>query len=402
MPLDNQLRVVFLTVAGPWSGAEVHTVNLAGVFEQRGHSVKIAEFGEPVYSEQLGAKHPLLFCADKRGQCCEARVPLKRSFRHWHQSLKVIPADVAILVKGNFHVGGAAMEAAARICFKTFITIEHMRAPLPPRPEMQFFQSAQKPFGLGLWWYITKIKGFTRSTFPQHSICVSQAVAETLTRDYHFPSSKLTVAYTGVDNEKLSPNPAHRQKTRQQFGLDDDVFVFGTLGRLSPMKNHALLLKAFALLAKNSNKKSKLVIVGNGPESDALRHLVEKLNLTEQVVFSSFTPQPEKVYPAFDVFCLTSTDEALPISLIEALSCGVPAIATKVGGVPEVLQDEHCGWLVKNNDVDSLAATLEHVSNLPLAELQPYREKARDLAAKNFNIETCFTKLCLKVESLAG
>ncbi|WP_323753764.1 glycosyltransferase family 4 protein [Marinobacter sp.] len=400
MPFDNQLSIVFLTVAGPWSGAEVHTVSLAGVFEQRGHSVKIAEFGEPVYSEQLGAKHPLLFCADKRGQCCEARAPLKRSFRHWHQRLKTIQADVAILVKGNFYAGGAAMEAAARICFKTFITIEHMRAPLPPRPETHFFQSAKKPIGLGLWWYITKLKGFTRSIFPHHSICVSRAVAETLTRDYHFPGTKLTVAYTGVDTEKLSPNRAHRQKTRKQLGIDDDTFVFGTLGRLSPMKNQVLLLEAFACWCKQSPKPVKLLLVGDGPEEEKLKRLVETLNIKDQVVFTAFTPHPEEVYPAFDTFCLTSTDEALPIALLEALSCGVPAIATNVGGVPEVIDSDDCGWLVESNNIEDLYRTMKRVSSFTLDQLTAYRILARQRAVENFNIDTCFTSFCQRVESL--
>ena len=401
MPLDKQLRIVFLTVAGPWSGAEVHTVSLAGVFEQRGHKVKIVELGEPVYRERLGTKQPLLFSADNPSELFRARAPLKRSFRDWHQGLKSIPADVAILVKGNFYTGGMVMEAAARISFKTFITIEHMRAPLPPRPGMRLFRSAKKPIGLGLWWYVSKIKGFTRSIFPQRSICVSQAVAETLTRDYHFPGTKLTVAYTGVDTEKLSPNRSHRQQTRKQLGLDDDVFVFGTLGRLSPMKNHALLLKAFALLVRNSTRKSKLVIVGNGPESDTLQHLVEKLDLTEHVVFSSFTPHPEKVYPAFDVFCLTSTDEALPIALIEALSCGVPAIATEVGGVTEVMSPKKCGWLVELGNIDNLCETMRNVSSLSSEELESYKSRSRQTAIENFKLETCFNLLCDKLELIS-
>ena len=402
MPLDKQLRIVFLTVAGPWSGAEVHTVNLAGVFEQRGHKVRILELGEPVYSEQLGAKHPLIDSRNEPQRLLKAGAPSKRSFRHWLESFKTTPADVAILVKGNFYAGGATMEAAARVCFKTFITIEHMRAPLPPRPKLHFLRSAQNPIGLGFWWYIAKIKGFTRSIFPQHSICVSHAVAGTLIDDYHFPRKKLTVAYTGVDTEKLSPNRTLRQQTRKRLGLEDDTFVFGTLGRLSPMKNHALLLKAFTLLVRNSQQQRKLVIVGDGPESNALKHLVETLGITEHVIFSSFTPHPEKVYPAFDVFCLTSTDEALPIALIEAISCGVPAIATNVGGVPEVLKDNLCGWLVKSNDIGSLASTMEHVSNMPQGQLQTYQARARDLTKQNFNIESCFTRFCLKVESLAG
>jgi glycosyltransferase involved in cell wall biosynthesis len=399
MRIDNQLRIVFITVAGPWSGAEVHTVNLAGVFEQRGHSVRIVEFGEPAYSEHLGSDHPLIYCEDP-GHHITRGITQKQSFKSWHRRLRAIPADVAILVKGNFYSGTMAMEAAARICFDTFVTIEHMRTPLPPRPKLRLLQSGCSPVGLGLWWYATKLKGFARSIFPNHSICVSRAVANTLIRDYHFPRRKLTVAYTGVDTHKLSPNEIDRRRTREQLGLDQDTFVFGTLGRLSPMKNQVLLLKAFALWYRNSVRPGKLVIVGNGPECSKLQNLAETEGIQEQVIFSGFTPHPEKVYPAFDVFCLSSTDEALPIALIEALSCGVPAIATNVGGVPEVINTNQCGWLVESNNIGDLTKAMTRVSSLTPEQLKVHHSMARQRAVEDFNIDSCFNSLCKKVESL--
>src|SRR5690606_5307126 len=122
------------------------------------------------------------------------------------------------------------------------------------------------------------------------------------------------------------------------------------------------LIETFAQLCKEFPERDlRLVIVGEGPLRDSLERLVETLQLESLVTFAGFSTMPESVMPAFDVFCLPSTSEALGIALLEAMACGCPVIAAAVGGVPEILTDAACGWLVAPRSSPSLLAGLRHV-----------------------------------------
>jgi CDP-glycerol glycerophosphotransferase len=134
--------------------------------------------------------------------------------------------------------------------------------------------------------------------------------------------------------------------------LQNGVFVFGTVGRLSPEKGHERLIRAFAEVHK-ANPKSQLVIVGEGPERPRLEALVHTLGLERSVVLTGLLLNPYPVMRAFDCFVLSSIYEGQGIVVIEALTLGIPAVSTDIPG-PRSLLENGVGLLVEDS-VEGLA-----------------------------------------------
>jgi len=140
----------------------------------------------------------------------------------------------------------------------------------------------------------------------------------------------------------------HRQETRQRFALSEKDLVLGYVGRLSPEKGLIYLIDA-ASLARNasSNYPIKLLIIGEGPQQDELRRAVRSTGLESCVIFAGFQTAVDHLLPAIDIFVLPSLTEGTPMSLLEAMAYGIPAIASAVGQVPEIIDSRKSGIIVK-------------------------------------------------------
>lgn len=393
------MRVLLLTSQVSWSGVEVHTVNWARALKERGHDVAIVDLGHRGFAD---APQPL--------PCQVIHVPLgpgpsrKASldalgFGAWRRIFSTLRADVAVAVKGTFQFGNLAMEAAGRMSFPCFLAIEHYHAPLgerlPAGPSSRPFSSS------GLWWYRQRLAGFLRSLFPHKVICVSEALALTLKNDYCYPASKLVVAHSGVDTAAFAPAPSFRAKAREAWGIPEDALVFGSLGRLSPMKNHGQLISAFARLCKSDARQNiRLVIVGDGPLRTHLEAHAESLGVRQHVTFAGFSAEPQVACQGFDVFCFPSTTgESLGIALLEAMSCGCPPIASAVGGVPEILNDRSLGWLISADDEVELFSAMRAAMGLDKEALRQMGARARERVVRHFNADDRWVELASVVES---
>jgi glycosyltransferase involved in cell wall biosynthesis len=142
------------------------------------------------------------------------------------------------------------------------------------------------------------------------------------------------------------------------LGISDDALLFGYAGHLRPEKNLGLLLSAFI---KADIPKAKLLILGSGPCEAELRQLAEELKAGERVVFHEATPDPAPFYAAMDVFVLSSSTEQMPISLLEAMACGLPAVCTDVGDVKTML-DAPEGALPPKGDNAAYVQALKHIA----------------------------------------
>jgi glycosyltransferase involved in cell wall biosynthesis len=132
--------------------------------------------------------------------------------------------------------------------------------------------------------------------------------------------------------------------------------VIGTVGALTPVKGHDLLLRAHAKL----KGQVWCVIAGEGPCRASLVALAEELGTSDRVVFAGFVREPNTVFAAIDVFCLSSVSEGLPLVLIEAIASRRPVVTTAVGGIPEALAIAGGGRMVSAADPDALAAELQN------------------------------------------
>jgi len=135
------------------------------------------------------------------------------------------------------------------------------------------------------------------------------------------------------------------------------------------------------------------VLVGEGPLEQELVNIVRDAGLGERAQILGFTDRPWEVYSGLDFFVLSSVNEGLPLALLEAMACGCSPIATRVGGVPEVLEDSSLGWLVEPNDVPDLVSAMEAAAlTLPEVRGQMGR-RARGHVVTRFDAETQYSRL---------
>ena len=146
--------------------------------------------------------------------------------------------------------------------------------------------------------------------------------------DKAFDEGKVTIIHNAIDVEKFKFDPEARKKLRKEIGIKEDDFVIGHIGRFVSQKNHTFLIDVFAEV-KKERKNAKLVLVGQGPLREEIEEKVKKLGLEKDVFFLGQRDDTNKLYSVFDVFCLPSLYEGLPVVGIEAQTNGVPCIFAK-------------------------------------------------------------------------
>lgn len=152
--------------------------------------------------------------------------------------------------------------------------------------------------------------------------------------------------------------PSECVELRRRLGLEPSHAVILTVGRLSAEKGHAILLKAYRRLAERMGTRDlRLVIVGEGEEGARLR--AESAELAGRVVFTGQVEDPWPYYCMADLFALPSYSEGSPLALFEAMSAGLPIVASSVGGIPETVSDLTSALLVAPGSAEALAGALE-------------------------------------------
>lgn len=212
-------------------------------------------------------------------------------------------------------------------------------------------------------------------------VAVSQAVARSVSRLYKL-AEPVTIP-NGIPVSAFRFDPTARVEWRKAHGFDPDVFLFIVTGRLEAPKNPLLVLRAFNELA---DSQSQLLFVGDGPLRQRFEEQIYLLGLERRVhVLGRRTDIPECL-AASDAFVLCSDWEGNPLGLMEAMACGLPAIATSVGGVPELVDDRQHGLLIPPSDCDALRVAMQSLLDSP-ALRQSLRHAASRRAQAEFNLE---------------
>jgi len=189
--------------------------------------------------------------------------------------------------------------------------------------------------------------------FTDHFVTLSQATRVDLIRTDRVSPSRVTVIYPGVDSKQFSIGEPS-VVARRRLGLPDQGAVIGVLARLDPVKRHADLIVAFPQILQVA-PTTRLIFVGDGSAAPNLRRLVHETGVTEQVDFLGARRDIPWILRALDLLVLPSQQEGLPNSILEAMAAGVPVVATRVGGIPEIVIDGETGLLVPPGDPVALA-----------------------------------------------
>jgi len=189
-------------------------------------------------------------------------------------------------------------------------------------------------------------------------------------RDYHakqiwFLRDRIRVLPNGVDTDRFAPRLTLRADLRRKFRVPGRSLVLGSVGRLVAIKSHGTLLKAAAILADRGVEVCVL-IAGDGPELASLQSEAGALpQLSGRVQFLGALQNVPEFLNAIDVFVLPSISEGMSNTLLEAMSTGLPVVATRVGGNSELVEEGHSGFLFTARDVAKLATLLEGLANDP-------------------------------------
>jgi glycosyltransferase involved in cell wall biosynthesis len=218
---------------------------------------------------------------------------------------------------------------------------------------------------------------------PDGVTAVSRATAEAHLRAGMVRKQNLCVLPNGIDGEKWKPDQKVRAKMRGTLGVKDE-FLWLAAGRLEPVKDYSTLLQAMVKAAE----RSQLVILGDGPQLGDLLELTRQLGLRRRVRFLGFDPNARDWMQAADGFVLSSRYEGLPMVLLEAGACGVPAVATNVAGTREVIVNGETGWLACAEGADALAAVMARLARTPEKERRAMGSRARQIVMERFSLGT--------------
>jgi sugar transferase (PEP-CTERM/EpsH1 system associated) len=203
----------------------------------------------------------------------------------------------------------------------------------------------------------TRLLGRLAGLFVSRFYCLSWDMADEILAWRVIPRRKIHVIGNGIEMERFHVR-GDREAIRRSLAIPTDALVVGTVGRLTEVKRQHLLIQAVAQLTRRL-PSLRLLLVGDGPLRNQLERLAQDLGVADLVHFAGYQPDPEQFYQAMDVFALTSQSEGIPQALIEAAASGLPAVASRVGGVPEVIEDGRSGLLFEPGDAAALLRGLE-------------------------------------------
>lgn len=187
-------------------------------------------------------------------------------------------------------------------------------------------------------------------------VAISGATREALVQYEFLPRRKIQVVYNGI--APLDRDDSEAQKVRRSLGIPQDAFVVGTVSRLDPVKNQRMMLRAFKEFSER-NPNTFLLMVGDGPDKNKLASLATEYGIHNQTIFAGFINSPVHHLSAMDVFLLSSHTEGTSMTLLEAMSLEVPAVVTRVGGNPEIVEEGVTGLLTKPGKASSFSAAID-------------------------------------------
>ncbi|MGA8739823.1 MAG: glycosyltransferase [Terracidiphilus sp.] len=219
------------------------------------------------------------------------------------------------------------------------------------------------------------------AALPDAVTAVSRAASEAWLTSEMVHEEKLFIVPNGVDLDHWKSNRKARDAMRQELRLSDK-FLWLAVGRLDAVKDHATLLRAFSKLPSSA----RLVIAGEGPLKSQLNALVKTLALGDRVFFPGFQIDVLRWMRAADGFVLSSRWEGLPIALLEACACELPAVITDIPGAREVLTDEQCPPVDAIGDADSLAACMNALMCLRETDRSELGRRMRQSVVERFSL----------------
>ncbi|MDP5130696.1 MAG: glycosyltransferase family 4 protein [Paraglaciecola sp.] len=189
-------------------------------------------------------------------------------------------------------------------------------------------------------------------------ITAISAATKAALEQFEFINSKhIEVIYNGI--EAIQSSEQAKQQVKNELGISAEHNVIGTVARLDSIKNQAMMIQAFAML-RDTHSQLRLLIVGDGPEMNTLRALTQQLNVVDYVIFAGFKSPAIDYMAIIELFLLPSLSEGTSMTLLEAMSLGIPCIVSDAGGNAEVIAHNLNGLVLTENTAAHLAKAIEY------------------------------------------
>ncbi len=363
------MKILYVITKANWGGAQKYVYDLAHAAKTQGHDVTVAYGVEGVLSEKLfSAGIPL-----RRIESFARDFAWKAEVAAFHELLAIMKEEKPDLVHVNSSKGGLALLAARIAQVPRIIFTAHGWAFNEERP----------------WWQRPLMHLIYAATvlLSEKTICVSKAVRNDLA---WFPDvmGRFVTIYNGVDAPTLLP----RTEARAALG-GSDGFWLGMIAELHKTKRIEDAIRAVAEL-KGLHPELSLTVIGEGELREWLTEYATHYGVADRVRFPGFLDNAASYLSAFDLFLMPSRSEALALALIEAGYANLPVIASRVGGIPEVVRHKKTGLLVPRENPHALARAIRTLIENP--------EEAKEYAtALHTSVQERFSKARMVEETFA-
>ena len=324
MTEDRQLKTLHIDGERTWRGGEQQALNLAAGLRDRGHGVVVAcQPGSPMAERSRAAG---LRCAEIRMRSEVDPVAVARLARLMRRE----SFDIIHMHTSHAHTLGclAARLAGGPLC------VVSRRVDFDIRRGM-----------LSGWKYRHGVDRY---------IAISAAVRQVMI-DGGVDAGRISVVHSGIDLARFDGVDA--AGLAEEFGLPASTVKIGNVAAMADHKGQRYLIEAVPLVAAEE-PDTKFFIVGDGELKDDLRERAERLGVTDRIIFTGFRRDVPRLLAYFDVFVMSSHMEGLCTSVMDALAMSKPVVASRAGGIPEIVEHERNGLLVPPKDPPALAAAI--------------------------------------------
>jgi len=216
-------------------------------------------------------------------------------------------------------------------------------------------------------------------------ITVSQNVKSTFEK--YSGVKEVEVVYNGIDKDVFKPvDIAEKNLRRKQYGFSENDILLGMVGRIDKLKNQRCLIEVLPELIGKFGQNTKLILIGDGCLKESLQGKVKNMHLDKNVNFMGERSDIAGLLPVLDVFLLPSLAEGLPVSVIEAMACGLAIVASRVGGIPELIQDGENGILIDPKKKEDLLQAIIKLLN-DKEQRQIMGQRARNKFIESFSLD---------------
>lgn len=381
-------RVVFLLPkASGFGGVERHLLDLVLRLPQELPPSTVICLGQDLISDRLGE--------EQRQRVVVKPVKQPESLSEWFRIFRENKPDVAVFAYSLIDAFPWQAQVAAVLAgVPRRVSIQHLvPPPLPAAVPVQSARDwARRLIGQRAR-NVLKVKTSARirAYLSNTTICVSKAVRDALVKTYNFHPRKTVVIHNGVSSSTFCPSETNGAKVRALFNIDPHEFLLVCAARLVQEKGVDVLIRAVSRVLRQG-VSCKCIILGDGPLRERLQQKVNSEGVWDFVFLEGFQPDVRPYLQAASAFILTSHREGLPISVLEAMACGLPCIVTNVGGNAEAVQNQATGLVVGDESWEAAADAILYLATNPQRRVE-MAAKARQVVSQSFAVEKQMAEL---------